>query len=452
MDQVYADLWISNLDFELNKKFGFKAKENAVEGVALWMEDKEYVYLPRGYRPPTRRCVMWADVRPETESVQYPPFRRRLREKQEAPATALLDGGRDKLLCLGCGKGKSTIALWYAKQRDAKTLIIVDRDFLVEQWIKEIKACYWFLRESIGRVQADENSVGKHFTLATIQTLGQREQTEDFYNQFRLVVVDEAQLLGAPVASQVLPRFPGERLLLSATPTRRDGMHPVFMYHAGGMEPIYTDLSRDQSTNWYLLMLPKLLDDATESRCYRRLPGMTKKVRTRFGTRTQPVYAINRPVYDTEVVKSLRFNQLIVDEVMKAARSGRNCLVLGSRVEQLEMLASVVGEHFPTGCVTGKVKGNERLDEFKKQVLFVTDKIGSRALDVPRLDTLFMLFPNQDADFIRQTVGRIDREMAGKNKPVAVVFCHPMLEKTTDKMVDAILEVDPIANMRRLRR
>ena len=454
LDKVQYDLWIQNLAYSKKKSLGYKLKTTDYSGIQLWEEDGDWIVLPRGYFPPFIRicpgcrdhgkclfpnpCVRVEDIRPKWDLLPGLTFRKGLRKDQEAAALSLVHTEGDKQLCLGCGKGKTAIFLWYASIRSMKTLIIVDRDFLVDQWLREIKKFLWIPMEEVGLVQGSTRKIGKHFTIGLVHTITQQEFDKEFFDSFGLVGVDECHMLGAPTFSNVLPNFSGERVLLSATPSRKDGLSPVFLYHGGGLSSCFVDLTRTQSSSWFFLKLPPILSPKEEKSCKRRLPNGS--------------YIIHRPIYESKAAKSLVFNKFIVDEVMKAAATGRNVLVLGSRVEQLQVLAEVVGEHYECGLVTGVIKGDNRRAAFGKQILFITDKIGSRALDVPRLDTLFLLYPNHDSDFLRQTVGRIDREIAGKRNPLVVVFGHTMLEKSVNKMAAAIREVDSEATITEIQR
>lgn len=357
-----------------------------------------------------------------------------------------------------CGKGKTTLALEYAAEKGLRTLVIVDRDFLLTQWTKEIEACGITDAASVGRVQGPKLRVGERITLAMVHTLAQKDFGADFYDQFGLIVVDEAHVMAAPTFGTVIPRFRGERLILTATPTRVDGMHPVFMLHAGGMKPCYTDLSRDQSASWVFAELPPLLSEQEMARCQRRVPG---RYRYRWdpvqrASVREPVTMLNRAVYDTKAAASEAFNRIILSEIAKSLEAGRHSLVLGSRVEQLEVLAAACIEAgVDASVVTSHVKGKKRDAAFTKQVLFVTSSIGNKALDVPRLDTLYMLFPNADPGFVRQAVGRIDRALADKRAPVVVVFSHaavPSLRKKAGEMLELVRGIDPKAEVRRVRR
>jgi superfamily II DNA or RNA helicase len=461
--RVEADLVITNESAVRSRMFGGKGK--GPERVALWEDAGDYALLPRGYDPPLLPGVRTRVVkrRPPPTNAPFWPFLRKLRPYQVPAWEALLAKQGDKLLMLGCGKGKTTLALAYAAVKATKTLIIVDRDFLIDQWTDEIcgtpdkPGCYEISPDEIGRVQASSRTIGDKFTLAMVHTLAKQEFDESFYNQFGLIIVDEAHVLAATTFAGVVPNFRGERLLLTATPFRRDGMFPLFMYHGGGLEPCFVDLTRTQSTKWFFRRLPHVkhfLDEKEIRGCYRKMPGGNVRTVVKNGKATKEhQMMLNRAKYETAIAASVPAYTSIIDEVERAVDKGRNVLFLGSRVEQLKYLHGYFGEALghDSGLVTGDVTGAKRREAFGHQCLFITTSIGNKALDVPRLDTLYLMWPTDDEGFIRQAVGRIDREHEGKRSPIAVVFHHtgtPSLERKSDDMIDAIKRIDPRADIR----
>lgn len=447
LERVKADLYVSNKSYELKQKLGQKLTASDYPGVELWEERDGYIGMPRGYMPPTTRCLIRESVIPDFPSLTFPTFRLRLRPEQGAPAKALVDNFGDKLLCLGCAKGKTILALWYAAQLGLRTLIIVDRDFLVTQWRREIKKCFWLLNEKIGIVQGKKCTVGDNFTIAMVHTLAQQMdedygRSQDWYNQFGLIIVDECHMMGAPTFSKVLPKFPGWRLGLSATPERSDGMDPVFRLHMGGMQPVYTDVSRNNPTRWVFRRLPQIVSNEKLAECYRKTPFIKRN--------GKPAYMLMRPRFETFACNSLNWDGFILKDVCDARRAGRNVLLLGNRVEHLSRLAGLISNYgqIDVGLVDGKVKGKLRDEQFTKPVILATWQIASRALDIHRLDTLFLLFPNDDEGFLRQSIGRLDRP--GGLGALVVTYCHNYTEgmkKKEDDMLEVLRSLDPRAKI-----
>ena len=77
-------------------------------------------------------------------------FKGNIRENQKPIVNITLNHLNEKdggVLCLGCGFGKTVIALYIATILKLKTLVIVHKTFLLNQWIERIKQ---FTNASIG--------------------------------------------------------------------------------------------------------------------------------------------------------------------------------------------------------------------------------------------------------------------------------------------------------------
>lgn len=448
-DRLRSELHIINKAVEKSAMF---QRTTGLPFVDLWEEEGAHFIVPRGYPVPYvgEQPQLWNDQDEPAFPTSQLGFRRKLRENQKAPALALLQArGRDKMLCLGCGKGKTTLALWYAAQVRAKTLIIVDRDFLADQWMKEIKSIFWLPRGEIGRIQGTVHSVGEHFTVAMAHTLSQKPQPDEFFAQFGLVIVDECHVMAAPTFRALVPRFECERLGLTATPERQDGLDPVFRYHLGGMVPVYTDIERDRTASWYFKQLPRIVSHDDEDRCMQRVRGQ-------YGRDGKPMYALLRSRYDTMACNSQEWFLMLISDIRKAADKGRNLLVLGGRKKHLNDLAHALSDMgVNCGVVTSEVNQERREVVFKEcQIILATWQLASRALDIPRLDTLFLLFPSTDEGFLRQAVGRIDREYEGRRDPLVVVYDHSFiksLKRKGEEMRGLLKQIDSKAIIRVVR-
>jgi superfamily II DNA or RNA helicase len=458
MTRVEEELTIENKSATIVRDLGFRGGKEIPFVSLYWLDTEGYVHLPRNYSdlPLTEegmQAVMQSDYLQDTLPTPAQAswkFRRTLRPKQVPVAQALLAGDdlgeRDKLLCISCGMGKSVLALWYAAQRGLQTLIIVDSDFLAAQWETQINKCLWVDKKKIGRIQGDVFNV-QPITIAMLQTLGRRIDNlhKEFFDVWGLVIFDECHVASAPQASRVLPCFPGSRLGLSATPTRQDGLEPVFMWHLGGLTPFYVDLEKEKPARWCFKRIPRAVSEQDEATCWRRVPGRTNR-------QGNAVYSLMRSRFDSFAAKSEMWNDIILQDVIDAVDSKRQSIVLGTRVAQLtELCTEAQRLGIDAGLVVGDVKGAERKDVLdSKQVIFATAKLASKALDVPRLDTLFILYPTTDANFLRQASGRISREHGDKQEPTVVVYSHgynDRLLRREGEMKDAVSQIDPGATI-----
>lgn len=445
MGRIQSELYIKNKATAAKDRMGLKRTARDYDGIELYRISGKYVFLPRGYRVPYLQPVE-TEQRVVGDVVGMRPFRLSLRQWQHKPAQVLMDTPGDKTLCLGCGKGKSILALWYAERLTMRTLILVDRDFLLDQWRGYIKKCFGYRIDEIAIWKGGKKPPKQaDFTIAMIHTLRNRTLDKAWCEQFGLVIVDENHVASAPSFQKLIVSFPGERLGLSATPDRKDGMHPTFLLHCGGLKPCYTDLSRFQPAHWYFRSVPRpagLTDKILSAKAMSWMPVAEKRV-------------INRAKLDSLLATPQFGHQwlkLMVQDIRTAALEGRTCLVLGTRTEQLSEMTRMLQEvGVDAGYVDAFVKGKERKAAFRCQVILATEMLASKALDKDILDTLFLLYPQQDEGFIRQAAGRLDRPKEGKFEPMIVTYVHSWLSsmaRPVDTMHSIIREIDPQGDIR----
>lgn len=109
------------------------------------------------------------------------------------------------IISLGCGEGKTVLALKIISELKRKTLVIVHKEFLVNQWKERIAE--FIPTVKVGRIQQDEcNVVGKDIVIGMIHSLALKEYP-GIYNMFGVVVNDEAHRISAETFSEATPKF-----------------------------------------------------------------------------------------------------------------------------------------------------------------------------------------------------------------------------------------------------
>lgn len=163
-----------------------------------------------------------------------------------------------------CGKGKTCIALHVASLLKVPTLIVVNNTTLLKQWVDEIRR-HLTVPEGMGLIQGKVNDWQKPIVLSTYQTLAERadDLPQEVRRWFGFSIYDEGHHCSAPWFCRTVDLTYGKRLLLTATPDRKDGSHVVYKYHVG--EVLYKDLKQDLTPHftflWSGLSLPT--DDRT---------------------------------------------------------------------------------------------------------------------------------------------------------------------------------------------
>lgn len=376
----------------------------------MWEESTNHLICPREFLPPLQYPnypFPFVDLRPEFQKVQFSDLVKLRDQDQEAAwkALAVADNG---ILNLACGKGKTRLALKKIANLGVPTLVVVPDGGIMEQWKESIygNRATGILPSlefdgELGIIQGPVFNWAKPLTLALITTLALRIRDgnipEELFRYFGLIVFDEIHILGAPVFSLCAPPFYGDRLGLTATVRREDGMDPIFRYHIG--EPFYTDLHQD--------IIPKIYFQQTPSRVNyedaRNENGIT-----------------NISLLRVLVGRDLASNVYRYWCIRQALAAGRKILCLSHSKDQLKLFHAM----FPgSAIIIGETDRSERMRVLREsQICFAIAKLGSQGVDDDRLDTLFCLTPFKSKIALQQSFGRIQREKEGKKDPVVTIF------------------------------
>lgn len=295
------------------------------------------------------------------------------------------------VLSLPCGYGKTTVSLAIACKLGYRTMIIVHKEFLANQWRERIKQ--FCPGASIGIVQRDKIEVQSDFIIAMLQSLSQKEYSFEQFEKVGTILVDEAHHICARVFSQSLFKMCPKHIFgLSATPDRKDGLTRVLHWFMG---PTFFSIERKNQKQVEMFPVNFICKRFSEP------PPCT-----RFGK-------ISLPEMITVLVELEERNKILLDLVKKASRGSRQLLVLSDRRLHCEYLH----KHFPntSGLYMGGMKEAELEVSSKKKIIFGTFSQAHEGLDIPTLDTLILATPKSD---IKQSIGRIMRETDGKkNNP-----------------------------------
>lgn len=158
-------------------------------------------------------------------------FHGTLRPLQQEAARKMLfyDQG---ILSAGTAFGKTVLAAWMIAQRKVSTLILVNRRQLQDQWVARLSTFLDVPEKEIGRIGAGRHKRTGRMDVALLQTLA-RDGDIDI-SGYGYVIVDECHSLSAPTFERVIRRAKARYITgLSATPTRKDGHHPIIAMQCG---------------------------------------------------------------------------------------------------------------------------------------------------------------------------------------------------------------------------
>lgn len=376
----------------------------------LWSASKHHIICPREFIPTAHYKnypFPFIDLRPKFQHVEFKDLVVPRDEEQEA-AWKSLQAARNGILVLGCGKGKTRLGLKKIATTGVPTLVIVPDGGILEQWkesiygnkLTGIKPSLSFEGE-LGLIQGPVFNWAKPITLALVTTLWQRIEKglvpSEMFRYFGLIVYDEVHQIGAPKFSLTASPFYGDRIGLTATVEREDGLDPIYRYHLG--EPFYTDLKQDLVPRIYFQRTPASFDDTPA----KNVAGVT-----------------NISLLRSMLGKDFGANVFRYWSIKQALDAGRKILCLSHSVAQLKLFHAM----FPgSGLIIGATHREDRMGILRSsQICFAIAKLGSTGVDDDQLDTLFWLTPFRSKISLQQSMGRIQREKKGKKTPVMSVF------------------------------
>jgi superfamily II DNA or RNA helicase len=356
------------------------------------MESNSKLYVPKCYGlkrwgPPVKNKV------PQGKSVNL-TFQGDLRTEQEDPVNALYSacinpGMMGGILNVFCGGGKTTMALYIACKLGKKTLIVVHKDFLLDQWKERIGQFIPSAR--IGTIKAKIIDVDdKDIVIASLQSLSMKEYDAKVFEEFGTVIVDEVHHTSAEVFSKALRKMAFVYTIgLSATIKRKDGLSKVFIWYLGDVA--------FQATKRFDQV------DVKVCRYYDPDPQYSHAHTIMGGKNPNMAKMINN------ICDWAPRNKVILKMIhdILTLEPSRKILVLSDRREHLKTLMTKLSHNWSSSIYVGGMKSGALAECENKSVIFATFAIASEGYDQKGLDTLVLASPRSD---ITQSVGRILRD------------------------------------------
>jgi superfamily II DNA or RNA helicase len=367
----------------------------------IYYESPLRFYVPRHWAR-ERFGMEQYNAMPEGNNLpSHVKFKGKPYDYQEQIIKKFTDADSNGLICVPCGKGKTFMALSIAARLNKRFLVIVDKEFLLNQWKGEMEAFFPGLR--IGILQGSRAEVDPEdydCTLCMIQSLVQKTYPENTFKTFGFSIFDECHHLGASNFSQALLKVQTKWMLgLSATPTRDDGLTKVFEWYLG--KPVYWEKRREADPTVIVKGLQFHIDNPN----YSEVPVDYKG---------EPVLARLLG----KVVECKERNVWIVDKILELiSDENRRILVLGERIKQLEYIESLLLCADPTlkiGYYIGGMKEEVRETAGREaKVLLASYAMASEAMNIKSLNTVVLASPRKK---VEQSVGRILRERPHERK------------------------------------
>lgn len=312
---------------------------------------------------------------PEDRSV----FQGKLREKQPDAVHAVLGslhacGGA--ILSAAVGEGKTCMACHIISHMRLKTVVLVHKVVLLEQWISRIRQ--FIPNARVTTVRGAHLDTSGDIIVAMLQTVVARPHLD--FPGAGMLIVDEAHHISAESFSSALRcRCFQYTLGLSATPDRKDGLVCVMHWLVG---PLAYESKRTDMHDVAVQLVTYTCDRYA-------IPPPT----TKFGT-LDHVAVISAMATDEARTR-------VIEHVVRSlAAEHKIVLVLSHRRDHCLRLASML-EDLGAAAMLGGQKNTP-----ETPIVCATYAVASEGFDDPRLNALVLATPCAD---IRQAVGRILR-------------------------------------------
>jgi len=301
------------------------------------------------------------------------------------------------------GFGKTVVTIYMIATRKLKTIVVMHKNDLLEQWKERILTFTNLDRNEILILNGNtSNKFDKilsegSIVLASVQTLLSliRRKTKDLIESFRranfgILIGDEVHIsVGAPLFSFASLFIPCKYAYgLSATPYRNDRNHDIINYHLGHVKEFRSISLRSKV---YFI----LFDYGVVSNRYKYIYWGGTFQRSRY---------LNM-LKKSNMLKSIAYGLL-----NKVKEEKRETLFVAERIKLLQEFYN----NFDFDDKGFFVSGSPKSELYKKVIFSTPGKIRD-GVDLPEKDTLIITSPISN---IEQLCGRIGRIAEDKNDPV----------------------------------
>lgn len=322
-----------------------------------------------------------------------------------------VDGNHRFLLGDGTVTHNTVMALNIIGLMKVKTLVIVHKEFLMNQWIERIQQ--FLPNAKVGKIQGKIiNVADSDIVIGMLQSLSMKTYDDDIFNSFGLTVVDECHHIAAEVFSNALFKIVTPYMLgLSATMERKDKLSYVFKLFLGDI--IYTE---KQSTTDKVTVRSLQYEDY-DNKEY-------SKVELNF----------KGHVHYSRMIKKICENKKrtdliiqILGDLLKECPS-QQIMVLAHNKSILTYLYNKIETDGvgTVGYYIGGMKEVKLKESEGKQIIIATYAMAEEALDIKTLSALILATPKTD---VNQAVGRILRMKHEKPIVVDIVDQHDIFKR-----------------------
>lgn len=297
-------------------------------------------------------------------------------------------------IIMKAGRGKTYLAMGLIHVLQQKTLVIVPTDKLMFGWKKELAK--YFNPEQVG-IYYSKKKEDRDIVVMMIHTAISDNTTQDYINQFGLVIYDEVHKYCSPIHSKIFWKATNRYILaMTATPSRVQQEDIVFRNQVG---PVIDA----QDVPGYIKDDVKFVGEVRVIK-YQGPSKYTRQLRN-------PITKNNSaPALITQVTEDPYRNQMIVEETLRIYNEGHDAFIFSDRLEHLDtlqmmLIANKIEKSF---VLTGGAS-----EEFTREaydgaiILLTTYQASDTGVSIDRMTGLILSTPRRN--LMEQKLGRILR-------------------------------------------
>jgi superfamily II DNA or RNA helicase len=424
LDYCEDNLVIPNPDFHIAQRMG-RYTRNIPPTLTLYERNGWDLHIPFG-----ELGKIWDIIKDSPYELKFAPFKAlslkgdiTLYPYQENAIKALKNA-KNGVLESPCGSGKTQMGIALIKELGQKALWLTHTKDLLTQSMQRAKD---YFEGDFGTITDGKVNIGQDITFATVQTMTKLDLTQ-YQDEWNVVIVDEChRVAGTPTKVmqfyKVLSNLKARHKFgLSATLDRVDGLLKSTFSLLGD---IVYKINQEEVGDKIIKAKHELVaTDLLDSEEYLETDGTFNYMKL-----------IDYIVHNDER------NVLIASNIAKFPFSHH--LVLSHRVAHLNVLkAKLDSIGIKCEMIYGSLSKDKREDIFNEMregninVLLATYQLAKEGLDIPILDTLHLATPNKNKSIVKQSAGRIERNIEDKETPivydyvdVSISYCLSMYKK-----------------------
>ncbi len=391
------ELNFTNSAFIIKKKAG--KNTFGTERYFRFIEETEgEVILPRGFAGKLLRfcketgiAYTFKNQRQKKASASF-NFQATLRSYQ-VPALEAVNKKDMGVIVAPPGSGKTVIGLKIIADKQQPALIVVHRKQLMDQWTERIQAFLGIPQHEIGKLGKGKSKIGKHVTVATIQSLAKEiEKDGALKNTFGTILIDECHHIPAESYRKTIHQFNSYYLYgLTATPFRKYNDGKLIFIHLG---EIIAEITAQQTGR------------------YKQASVVVRNTEldVPFNSKTDRFETLSKIL-----VHDSSRNKLVLQDITNDLNSGKKVVILTERKEHIDSLQQYLKQSYEVITLSGEDSESSRVAKWKLlhtgnyQALITTGQFFGEGTDLHNATCLFLVYPFSFEGKLIQYMGRVQR-------------------------------------------